>query len=94
MHDYVHLNAPIDYCVELPFFPERVRYPTQLHEGRLSRELKNCNEISVDQAVFVLPELSSGRNLVIQMSVRRSSSATAPPEFFVRSISREPYALP
>ena len=44
--------------------------------------------------VFVSPELSSGRDLVIQMSVRRAASAVRRPWFFVRSISREPYDLP
>ena len=43
---------------------------------------------------FVSPELSSGRDLVIQMSVRRVPSAVRRPWFFVRSISREPYDLP
>ena len=44
--------------------------------------------------VFVSPELSSGRDLVIQMSVRRPPSAVRRPWFFVRSISGEPYDLP
>ena len=43
---------------------------------------------------FVSPELSSGRDLVIQMSARRPPSAVRRPWFFVRSISREPYDLP
>ena len=38
--------------------------------------------------LFVSPELSSGRDLVIQMSVRRAASAVRHPWFFVRSISR------
>ena len=42
----------------------------------------------------VSPELSSGRDLVIQMCVRRVPSAVRCPWFFVRSISREPYGLP
>ena len=42
----------------------------------------------------VSPELSSGRDLVIQMSVRRAASAVRRPWFFVRSISQEPYDLP
>ena len=51
--------------------------------------------------IFVSPELSSGRDLVIQMSVRRALSAVRRPPsavrrpwFFVRSISRDPYDLP
>ena len=44
--------------------------------------------------IFVSPELSSGRDLVIQMSVRRATSAVRRPWFFVRNISREPYDLP
>ena len=44
--------------------------------------------------LFVSPELSSGRDLVIQMSVRRVASAVRRPWFFVRSISQNPYDLP
>ena len=49
--------------------------------------------------VFVSPELSLGRDLVIQMSVRRAMCAvhrspSAVRVFFVRSKSREPYDLP
>ena len=43
---------------------------------------------------FVSPEFSSGRDLVIQISVQRVPSAIRRPWFFVRSISREPYDLP
>ena len=43
---------------------------------------------------FVSPELSSGRDLVIQMSVRRAVCGVRRPLFFGRSISREPYNLP
>ena len=47
-------------------------------------EKKNCTpDISV---IFVLPEFSSGRDIAIQMSVRRT-----PSKFFVRRISLELY---
>ena len=46
--------------------------------------------------IFVSPELSSGRDLVIQClcSVRRVACGVRRPWFFVRSISRDPYDLP
>ena len=49
----------------------------------MSKELKNSIGILVGQVVFVSPELSSGRDLVIQMSVRRAASAVRRPPSMV-----------
>ena len=72
--------------------------PVSVLQAMLARIVK---QVRISRSVFVSPELSSGRDLVIQMSVRRAPSAVrrlpsavCRPWFFVRSISQDPYDLP
>ena len=72
-----------------------------LEQKHFNQPLAVVSIVYIYTSLFVSPELSSGRDLVIQMSVRRAPcavrrppSAVRRPWFFVRSISREPYDLP